>query len=171
MRTKSSLLLAFLLSFAVACGGDDGGDDGAGNGGNEADASVDTPDSGGGGGEADAGVTGATALGQECTPTPDNCPEGHICLPFGGTNPWCGFECPTITPGSNAGCEGYEGPGAARCAMGVDTDGDGSADFNTCAIVCNDTTGGICQDGDVCDGTCPHGLACEATGQGYSICQ
>lgn len=169
MQTKLSLLLVFLLSLAVACGGDDGDDDGTGPGGDDADASTDTPD---GGGEPDAGPSGATALGQECVPSPDDCPEGHVCLPLeGATHPYCSVECEAQSSGNDLGCEGYGGPGAARCIQGIDTDGDGQANFMACAIVCDDQTDQVCQDGDDCNGTCPHDLVCTDTGQNFSTCQ
>lgn len=161
----SSLVLTF------ACGGND---DGADNMTPDAGADPGSPDAGDQ--EPDASIGGgATALGQECEATPeDSCPDGHNCLPLGGaTHPWCSVQCeapPTSPDEVENGCEGYEGPGIASCLLGISTDGDQMPDFYACAIVCEDSTGNYCQEGDDCDGTCPHGLSCNPTGQGISTC-
>jgi hypothetical protein len=144
-----------LLATTFACGGgDDDGEDGAG----QSDAGID----GGGGDDPDASTGPYTGLGQSCTGEGQgDCPDGFECMPL-TTGSWCSVECTMGAPGDAMCAEGYDGPGQARCFIGVDEDQNGSVVMTICGVVCEDTSGQIGCDESICDDTCPDDLTCTA---------
>lgn len=152
------LVFALSLVFTAGCGGGDGDDVDAGAG--SIDANPNAADASNGG--PDAMTNAANALGQPCTPDgaggPGDCPADHICLQLnGGSGPFCTKTC---TAQNDPVCTtDYTGPGVPACVYAIDTNNDMMADFNACAIICEDLGAGICP---TCPATCPAPLQCTA---------
>ena len=114
-------------------------------------------------------ATSSFALGQSCTGAGQgSCPAGFFCAELQGfAGRWCTREC---VGRDDPSCPtDYDGPGFPACRLNLSVPGTG-ATGTVCLIVC-DGNATDCP-GGACDGTCPVGLTCTATGapSGYSAC-
>lgn len=99
-------------------------------------------------------------LGQSCTGAGQgDCPGGFTCLNLqGSSGTWCSQQC--VDAADQVCANGYAGPGVPQCLLSVDEDNDGTPDFNTCLVLCQD--GPAPGDGCAgCDGTCPGNMICD----------
>ncbi len=173
LRILALLAASLLLAPACGGGGDDDDDDTSGVDANLSapDANPNAPDANTSN-PADANTSGASQIGDSCTPgdgwmAQGSCSAGFVCVGLdGGSGTWCTKMC---TGTSDTSCAtGYTGPGAAICSLTIQDSGGTNPDQLVCIAWCADNTGGnYCPS---CDGTCPGSLACTDTGNNWSGC-
>lgn len=153
-RVAAASSFILILGFAPGCGDDgDGGDD------IDASPQVDASPQIDAAPQIDASPV-YIGLGQSCTGAGQgDCPTGFRCLNLqGSSGTWCSQEC--VDQNDQVCANDYAGPGVPSCLLTVDEDNDGTPDFNSCMVLCED--GPAPGDGCAgCDGTCPGTMICD----------